>query len=558
MNNNIRFTIAQQNFWVGNIPYNVAKIIQATAHAQQVENADWVIFPELALTGYPPEDLLFRDDFLEAAEKGLLEICQSLPNSRLIVGYPQRVGKKLYNAAAIIENGHIACVAQKQYLPNYGVFDEKRYFQAGSQSCVLNLSGIPTAVMICEDIWRKNPLNNAARAGAQMAIVLNASPFSQQKPQEREAVLHARVMNTRIPILYAHGVGGQDELIFDGGSFAMNSKGNVVLEAPCFKEAFITLSVKKTEDQNIQWVSTGLERPIADNGTLAKVKKEQNIAKLYDALVLATHDYVIKNRFPGALMGLSGGIDSALTLAIAVDALGHEKVKVLLMPSRYSAQMSTQDAIEQAESMHVTYQILSIEPMYLAALATLEPEFRGYSPNVAEENLQARIRGQLLMAVSNKTGRIVLTTGNKSEMAVGYATLYGDMAGGFAVLKDVLKTQVYALARYRNTIQSVIPERVFTRAPSAELAIDQKDQDTLPPYEILDEILTRYIEHDASVAELVQAGFAPDIVKKVINMVDKNEYKRRQSPPGPRVTRRAFGRDRRYPITSGFTPIVFE
>jgi NAD+ synthase (glutamine-hydrolysing) len=542
MNNNIRITIAQQNFWVGNIPYNVEKIIQATRHAQQVEKADWVIFSELALTGYPPEDLLLREDFLEAAQAALKTVCEALPQSKLIVGFPQRLNGCVYNAAAVIENGEIKSIAQKQKLPNYGVFDEERYFKPGSHSCVVNLSGINTAILICEDIWKKEPLAEAVKQGAQMAIVINASPFSLQKPEEREAVLRSRVQTHSVPILYAHGIGGQDELMFDGGSLVVCAKGEIVQQAPFFEEAFLTVEIAP----HILLEIVSPKSPANPSDT--------KIATLYKALVLATHDYVYKNGFPGALLGLSGGIDSALVLAIAVDALGANNVKVISMPSRFTAEMSIEDAVAQAETMGVECSILSIEPMFEAALDTLDDEFAGLPKNVAEENLQARIRGMLLMAISNKTGRIVLTTGNKSEMAVGYATLYGDMAGGFAVLKDVLKTQVYALAHYRNSVSKVIPDRVLTRAPSAELAHDQRDQDSLPPYEILDQILTRYIEFDESVAQMLAAGFDDQTVNKVVTMVDKNEYKRRQSPPGPRVTSRAFGRDRRYPITSGFKP----
>jgi len=542
MINNIRFTIAQQNFWVGNIHYNVDKIIQATLQAEQEENADWVIFPELALTGYPPDDLLLRDDFLDMVDSGLATLCKALPNSRLIVGFPQRNEEGLFNALAVIEHGKIQAIACKQHLPNYGVFDEKRYFKAAKYSTVVNLSGIKTALLICEDIWKKNPLHDAVTQGAEMAIVLNASPFSQQKPEEREAVLRARAQHQHIPIIYAHGVGGQDELIFDGGSFVMDATGEVIQQAAFFEETFMTVEGVRDEKNKIY-----LRKQIIP----AKLSREET---LYRALVLATRDYVQKNGFKGALLGLSGGIDSALTLAIAVDALGKEHVKAVLMPSRYTSEMSKQDAIKQADDSGIKYSMLSIEPLFEAALETLEDEFAGLPKNVAEENLQARIRGMLLMALSNKTGQIVLTTGNKSEMAVGYATLYGDMAGGFAVLKDVTKTQVYQLARYRNSISPVIPERVIERAPSAELAPNQKDEDSLPPYAMLDQILTRYIEYDDSVLQIIAAGFDADIVKKIIQLVDRNEYKRRQAPPGPRVTRRAFGRDRRYPITSGFKP----
>ena len=540
MNNNIRFTIAQQNFWVGNIPYNVEKIIRSTQHAQQVEKSDWVIFPELALTGYPPEDLLLRDDFLEAVETAIAQIAKALPHSRLIVGFPQRIENDLYNAAAVIECGEIKSVVQKQYLPNYGVFDEKRYFKKGLQSVVLNLSGVKTALLICEDIWRKKPLKTAVLQGAQWAVVLNASPFSLQKPQERVAVLRERAKEFNLPILYAHGVGGQDELVFDGGSLLMRENGEVGPQAPFFEETYLTLEM--TPQGKITTPAQAF---------VPALSQEES---LYKALVLATRDYVQKNGFSGALIALSGGIDSALVLAIAVEALGAANVKAIMMPSRYSAQMSLDDALLQVKTLGVDYSILSIEPLFEAALATLAPEFAGLAPNVAEENIQARSRGLLIMALSNKTGRIVLTTGNKSEMAVGYATLYGDMAGGFDVLKDVLKTQVYALARYCNTLKPTIPERVITRAPSAELAFDQTDQDSLPPYDILDEILARYIEHDESVSQMVESGFDAGIVKKVVALVDKNEYKRRQSAPGPRLSGRAFGRDRRYPITSGFRP----
>lgn len=518
------------------------KIIQATHHAEQEEKAEWVIFSEMALTGYPPEDLLLREDFLALVEEGLATLCKALPHSKLIVGFPQRTPEGLYNALAVIESGEIKTIGQKQHLPNYGVFDEKRYFKAGEKSTIVDLSGIKTALLICEDIWNEKPLQEAVAAGAEMAIILNASPFSQQKPEERKTVLRTRTAQEAVPIVYVHCIGGQDELVFDGGSFVMNAAGEIMQQAPFFEEALMTVECFRDTSTKLCFTKKNLP------------PRSSPEERLYRALVLATRDYVRKNGFQGALLGLSGGIDSALTLAIAVDALGAEHVKAVLMPSRYTAAMSNEEAIKQAQDQGVAYTILPIEPMFEAALTTLEKEFTGLAPNVAEENLQARIRGMLLMSLSNKTGQIVLTTGNKSEMAVGYTTLYGDMAGGFAVLKDIYKTQVYKLAQYRNSLSLVIPERVIERAPTAELAQNQKDEDSLPPYAILDQILTRYIELDGSVSQMVAAGFDVDTVKRVVQLVDRNEYKRRQSPPGPRVTGRAFGRDRRYPITSGFYP----
>ncbi|HLQ25782.1 MAG TPA: NAD+ synthase [Acidiferrobacterales bacterium] len=545
MSEHLRLAMGQLNCLVGDIAGNVSQMIHAAKHARDKLRAHVIVFPELSLTGYPPEDLLLRPGLENEVAHGLQTLQAEIRDIDLIVGHPARVDDALYNAASWLRDGAIIATYHKQLLPNYSVFDEKRYFVPGKNPCVVTIQGVPVGVTICEDIWAPGPVQQAVQAGAGLIVNLNASPYHFNKSQEREHVVSQRVGETRVPIVYVNLVGGQDELVFDGESFVIDAQGRLTQRAPAFVTGVFLVEVEK---QPPFAPVTAKCRPM--------LSEEESV---YRALVLGVRDYVDKNGFPGVVLGLSGGIDSALTLAIAVDALGPARVQAVMMPSRYTSPISLEDAAAQAQTLGVKYSLISIEPMFEAFLAALKEEFRRAKPDSTEENIQARIRGVLLMAISNKTGKMVLTTGNKSEMAVGYATLYGDMAGGFAVIKDVLKTLVYRLVEYRNRAAptpirytgSVIPQRIIARPPSAELAPDQRDTDSLPPYPVLDAILEKYIEHDHSVEDLVKAGFDPGTVQRVVAMIQRNEYKRRQAPPGVRITRRAFGRDWRYPITVG-------
>lgn len=534
----LKIALAQINFLVGNIAANVDNIIKAASYARDELSADIVVFPELTITGYPAEDLLFRNDFISAANNAVYQIAECIDDIAVVVGFPERDGNSLYNSAVVLHQGSILACYRKQMLPNYGVFDEQRYFSAGTQPCVFEFNGVFMGLTICEDVWKSGIIDETKQAGAELLLTLNASPFNAGKIHQREAVICEQVKAAKIPLIYVNQVGGQDELIFDGASFVANSQGEIVFRAEEFKEQISVIEFD------------------GDNPLLNSCAPLYNkITSEYKALVLGIKDYVRKNGFQGAILGLSGGIDSALVLALAVDALGHEKVEAVLMPSRFTQDMSNEDAIKQAEILKVKYHTIPITPAVNAFTDMLTEVFVGTTKDATEENIQARCRGVILMALSNKRGKLLLTTGNKSEMSVGYATLYGDMAGGFAPIKDVPKLLVYELARYRNSLYEVIPERVITRPPSAELAPDQIDTDYLPPYEILDPILERYVEMDQSAEEIIAAGFRYDDVVRAINLVDKNEYKRRQSPPGIRITSRAFGRDRRYPITSGYRGI---
>ena len=537
--NGIKIALGQINPLVGDVIGNAERIIEVSRQARDEKGADLVVFPELALTGYPPEDLLLRPELMVWVERGLALIRQQVHGIDVLVGFPEGDHGALYNMAAVIRDGEIKAKYRKQHLPNYAVFDEKRYFAPGSQPCVVDVAGVAVGITICEDIWMPGPAAKARDAGAEVIVTINASPFHTQKPENRVQTLAQRTEETGLPIIYLNTVGGQDELVFDGGSLAMGAGGELILRAPACEEALPLVAFDR---------SAGLSCPEPD-----AVTPQKDLAGMaYDALVLGVRDYARKNGFRGAVMGLSGGIDSALTLAVAVDALGAENVEAVMMPSRYTARISLEDAEAEARALGVDYRSIPVEPAFNAFLGMLESEFEGTEWGVTEENIQARSRGVVLMAISNKTGRILLSTGNKSEMAVGYATLYGDMAGGFAVLKDVPKMLVYKLAHYRNRNGEVIPQRVIDRPPSAELAEDQQDTDSLPAYPILDRILELYIEQDRSVEDIVAEGFEEDVVRQIIRMVNINEYKRRQAPPGVRITRRAFGRDRRYPITSGF------
>jgi len=533
--------MGQINPVVGDVSGNVKKIIQAANEARDTLNADLIVFPELTLTGYPPEDLLLRPGLSKRVDKGLRKLKKKIKDVAVLVGHPAGVVREeLYNAASLIADGECLATYFKQHLPNYSVFDEKRYFVEGKEACVVEYKGIKFGITICEDIWFTEPTSQAADAGAEIILNLNASPFRQGKWQLREAELKQRVIETGLPIVYVNQVGGQDELVFDGCSFVLSATGEKIVRAPAWQEILFPVSLKHNAEQGLSVV-----------GELAE--KETELAMIYQALVIGLRDYVEKNHFSSVVIGLSGGIDSALTLALAFDAIGPERVSTVMMPSQYTAQMSLDDAQEMADGLLVEHSIIAIDSLFEQFLASLSEQFAGKNVDTTEENIQARVRGTLLMAISNKTGAMVLSTGNKSEMAVGYSTLYGDMAGGYSPLKDVYKTLVYRLSEYRNSLSEVIPQRIITRPPSAELAPNQLDQDSLPPYEILDLILERYIAEDWCYEELVAAGSDAEMVARVIKMVDRNEYKRRQAPPGIRITSRAFGRDRRYPITSAYS-----
>jgi NAD+ synthase (glutamine-hydrolysing) len=532
MDQQLTLLMAQINPTVGAIAENLKKIIDII-HANQ-SKFDLIIFPELALTGYPPEDLLFRSELYQQTENALSIICKTTQHCHVIVGHPSLMAEHCYNSASVFANGNRIALYHKQCLPNYGVFDEQRYFTAGeARACVFTIKNRLLGLCICEDVWHQKPVEMVLQKGAEILVCINASPFDLNKYKQRESLLIAHAKQGLI-IVYVNQVGGQDELIFDGQSLVIDKHQTIKVRSPAFVEHLEPVTIDKN----------------AVKGNIAPLLEKY--ALIYEALVLGLRDYVDKNKFPGVLIGLSGGIDSALTLAIAVDALGASRVHAIMMPSRYTANISAEDAQSQLETLQVHATTLPIEPAFTTILNTLAPVLAGKPIDTTEENLQARIRGILLMALSNKSGFMVLTTSNKSETAVGYSTLYGDMAGGFSVLKDILKTTVYKLARYRNALYPVIPERVLTRPPSAELAPNQTDQDTLPDYAILDEIITAYMEHNATAKEIILQGHDPQVVNKIIKMISQNEYKRRQAAPGIKISTRLFGREWRYPITSGF------
>lgn len=536
----LRLVLAQLDLTVGAVGANVEKMVQACDRARDEHGADLVVFPELALTGYPPEDLLLNPALHLRVLHGLEELKRRVRGVAAVFGYPHHATGGYFNSASVLADGKLVATCHKQHLPNYGVFDERRYFAPGEGHAVVEVRGVPLGITICEDLWTPGPVAAAAEAGARAIVNINASPYHLGKWQEREAAVRQRVEEGGLPLVYLNLVGGQDELVFDGESFVMDARGRLAERLPAFQEGLFPI------DFDIP-----VEGPLAPRPGEVRVPLEE-AESVYRALVCGVRDYVNKNGFEGVVIGLSGGIDSAVTLAVAVDALGPERVEAVMMPSRYTADMSIDDAAAQAKILGVDYRVLPIEPAFEAFLDILADEFADRAPDASEENIQARCRGVILMAIANKKQRIVLTTGNKSEMAVGYATLYGDMAGGYSVLKDVPKTLVYRLAEYRNGLGAVIPQRVIDRPPSAELAPDQRDTDSLPPYPVLDAVLERYVEADKSIREIAAEGFDEALVRRVVQMVDRNEYKRRQAPPGVRVTRRAFGRDRRYPITSGF------
>ncbi len=535
----IKIVMVQDVFQVGDIKCNADKIINASIRESQ-QGADLVVFPELALVGYPPEDLLHRQGFLQQTKHESLRIQQRLKESigdtGVVFGLPYEHKANLYNAALYLSHGIVRQFCFKQSLPNYSVFDEVRYFVAGSESVVIDVKGHKIGLLICEDVWQADCVKQSINNGAQTIIVLNASPFHINKHAERVEILQNHARHFDIPVMYLNMTGGQDELVFDGDSLVMNRQAQLVARAKVF------------EADTVEVVFDG--KDIVSQCPLAAEVSADAIT--YKALVTGVRDFVRQNGFSGVIIGLSGGVDSALTLAIAVDALGADNVQAVMMPSRYTADISLQDAEAEAELLGVKYDVITIENVFNSFLTTLAPVFKNAPVDTTEENIQARCRGLLLMAISNKTGRMVLTTGNKSEMAVGYATLYGDMCGGFAPIKDVCKTLVYTLCRYRNSVSAVIPERVLTRPPTAELRHDQCDQDSLPDYAVLDRILELSVEQDKPVDEIVAEGIDRETVLQVISLVQRNEHKRRQSAPGIRITRRAFGRDRRYPITSGY------
>ena len=540
----VTVSIAQINPIVGSFKQNLQIIADAINTAKN-DHADIIILPELALTGYPPEDLLFRPTFIQKVEDALQQIAKLSNGITTIIGAPVIRNDKLYNMACVLRDGKIIFEYAKQHLPNYRVFDEKRYFNKGKENGIIEINGHKVGLLICEDIWKKPPAKKAKEAGAELLLVLNASPFRAGKTQERLDLLQQRSSDNQIPIIYNNLVGGQDELIFDGESMVFNQQGELTLQAPSFETGVFTQTLLD-------------EKPHAAIKPYIKTQDQS----IYQALVLGVRDYVNKNGFPGVMLGLSGGIDSALTMAIAVDALGPVNVEAVMMPFHYTADISKHDAAQQAKTQGVHYREIPIENIYDSFMSALAGEFEGTARDTTEENIQSRTRGVLLMAMSNKLGKMVLATGNKSEMAVGYATLYGDMAGGYAPLKDVFKTKVYKLAKYRNELgdgtienpnyKEIIPDRVITRPPSAELAPDQIDEDSLPPYDILDAVLRMFIEEFQSVDDIVAQGYEREIVERVANLVLLNEYKRRQSAPGIRITKRAFGKDRRYPITSHY------
>ncbi|HOL21962.1 MAG TPA: NAD+ synthase [bacterium] len=553
---NIRIGIGQVNTTVGDIKGNCEKIVEYIKKAEKGK-VDILSFPELTITGYPPEDLLLRPDFIQKNIDTLSIIEKEVNDMVVVVGFVDFKDTGLYNSAAIFYKGKKIATYHKILLPNYGVFDEKRYFVPGDNPFILDLSGVLFGVNICEDIWHEDgPVKIQASRGAKLLINISASPYHMEKIKEREEIVKQQCIKNNVFISYTNLVGGQDELVFDGSSFIMDIRGSIICKAEPFKEMLLIADIYTEEaEEKKKDIFFIPHRFLCDKPaiSLPQYKKLTEEEEVYLALITGLRDYTVKNGFKKVVLGLSGGIDSSLVATISVDALGNENVTGVFMPSRYSSKESEEDARMLAENLKIKFITIPIDNIFASYIDTLSPVFSGQKTDITEENLQARIRGNILMALSNKFGYLVLTTGNKSEISVGYSTLYGDMAGGFAVIKDVYKTMVYKLARYRNSISKVIPERVFTKAPTAELRPNQKDQDTLPPYDILDDILKEYIEKDKSYSEIISSGFNEETVKKVIKMVDRSEYKRRQAPPGVKITPKAFGRDRRMPLTNRFS-----
>lgn len=528
MTHSLRIAMAQINSVLGDLPGNIKKHIEA-AYTAEKQHADLIVFPELSLTGYPPEDLLLRQDFLSATHNALHELIKQIRGVYCLVGHPSYRDNQCYNTATLFYNGETIVKYHKRRLPNYGVFDENRYFTQGAQSIVINIKNIPVGILICEDVWHPETIADTVAKGAKLLVVPNASPFESNKHEKRVQLLTQIAQNHGVDIVYTNLIGGQDELVFDGGSMAIRHDGKIQQLMPFFQEQveLVDFSTKQPS-----------YTPVAP------------IERIYQALCIGVKDYVEKNNIPGVLIGLSGGIDSALTLAIAVDALGKERVHAVMMPSQYTADISKEDAATLAKTLGIQYDIISIDEHYEHLARSLKQHIADSAPAITFENIQARIRGVILMALSNASGKIVLNTGNRSELATGYCTLYGDMVGGFAVLKDVPKTTVYELAHYRNTVSNIIPERVLTRAPTAELAPNQKDEDSLPPYAILDQILELYLNQSKSKLEIIAQGFNSDTVEKVIKLIHRNEYKRKQAPIGTHINNKSFGKDWRYPLTN--------
>jgi NAD+ synthase (glutamine-hydrolysing) len=563
----LRVALAQINVTVGDLDGNVEKIVDRIARARDL-GADLVALPELAITGYPPEDLVFRPQFVEANRSALYEVVAATQDITVVVGFVNSDEDGVYNAAAIVSGGELIDVYRKQLLPNYGVFDEQRYFSPGTSAHVYRIGGTPVGVNVCEDIWASDgPTTEQANNGAKLIVNINGSPYHRGKRIEREAMLAERARENGVAIAYVNMVGGQDELVFDGGSVVLSACGEVVARARQFEEDLLVCDVEievpegddeeGDPDTRIDKGHIAISQEAAASRPAlpaSDARPLDDLAEVYAALVTGTRDYAHKAGFEKAVLALSGGIDSTLVAVIAADALGPANVVVVSMPSRYSSEGSVLDAKELARNLGVELMTTPIEPVFSAYLTTLESAFESTESDVAEENLQSRIRGDLVMALSNKFGYLALTTGNKSEYATGYATLYGDMSGGFAVIKDVPKTLVYDLCRYRNTVSAVIPEAVIEKPPSAELRPDQRDEDSLPPYDILDPILKAYVEDDLPYRDIVRAGYPAEIVRQVITLVDRAEYKRRQAAPGVKITERNFGRDRRMPIINRYRP----
>ena len=536
----ISIGIVQENPIVGDIEGNLQLAINAIDKLSKQSSPDIFLFTEMFITGYPPEDLILRDDLLDASYEAVEKLCEVKPESFIVIGYPKKEGDSIFNCAGVLRNKSVITEYKKQELPNYEVFDEKRYFQSGKGPGIFEVNGLRVGLSVCEDIWHENVIKQLHEKKTDLILNINASPFHLDKIKERKVLISGHAINYSLPIVYANQVGGQDELVFDGTSMAMDGEGQQILQLEKFKEDYKVVNF--TSDQEGKLSSEKRE----------EIPEDKELEEVYKALVLGAKDYIQKNNFPGVLIGSSGGIDSALTAAIAADAIGPEKVRTFMLPFKFTSDMSVEDSEKLAVNLGIKHSVIPIGDIYESFADSLEDEFSGLEPDITEENLQSRCRGVILMALSNKSGELVLTTGNKSETAVGYSTLYGDTAGGFGVLKDVPKTLVYELSRYRNTISHVIPDRIIDRPPSAELAPDQQDSDSLPDYAILDKIIELYVEQDKSKAEIEESGIDKSMVDRVIRLIDLSEYKRRQAPLGVKITSRGFGKDRRYPITNKF------
>ena len=536
----ISIGIVQENPIVGDIEGNLQLAINAIDKLSKQSSPDIFLFTEMFITGYPPEDLILRDDLLDASYEAVEKLCEVKPESFIVIGYPKKEGDSIFNCAGVLRNKSVITEYKKQELPNYEVFDEKRYFQSGKGPGIFEVNGLRVGLSVCEDIWHENVIKQLHEKKTDLILNINASPFHLDKIKERKVLISGHAINYSLPIVYANQVGGQDELVFDGTSMAMDGEGQQILQLEKFKEDYKIVNF--TSDQEGKLSSEKRE----------EIPEDRELEEVYKALVLGAKDYIQKNNFPGVLIGSSGGIDSALTAAIAADAIGPDKVRTFMLPFKFTSDMSVEDSEKLAVNLGIKHSVIPIGDIYESFADSLEDEFSGLEPDITEENLQSRCRGVILMALSNKSGELVLTTGNKSETAVGYSTLYGDTAGGFGVLKDVPKTLVYELSRYRNTISHVIPDRIIDRPPSAELAPDQQDSDSLPDYAILDKIIELYVEQDKSKVEIEESGIDKSMVDRVIRLIDLSEYKRRQAPLGVKITSRGFGKDRRYPITNKF------